>query len=482
MSGFRIYNTDAEQATNHTLYAVNSNPDLLPRQGEVVFTSSDTLNESRDLPITRNTVITAKDISVFFDENLPRNSAQQFTFGVRRTPGRFVSTMGSIDPALRYSDDGITWIGASGAVPSQAQAVAWNGTMWVAGGTDAANYLVYSQDGITWQSCQGDLNRTNTIHWNGELWVAGTDGLGSAPSVIYSTDGITWNQGDAPLTFVTVEKVTYNGDLWVAVGTHGAGSRILYSQDGMNWSTALGANLTDTGRDVIWNGQGWIAIGSDGAIVISPDGITWSAPTTPSPLPGGRTLGWNNTLVVAGGSGGGVVAYSTDNGDNWTAGTGYTGADARSIIWNGRRWVATSALGGPPNIFYSDDGITWTLGTQLTPPVGPLSGLAWSGSRWVATGGITGPSAAPLYSDDGITWVTGTAPAQGAPTEVVWNSALSNTITIPSDSDPDQNVRVNITSPDGKVLLSKGDILSFSTEGVYPVPGNFTQYTVSVNI
>ena len=98
-------------------------------------------------------------------------------------------------------------------------------------------------------------------------------------------------------------------------------------------------------------------------VLTSPDGITWTRHTI-GDLPG---------PVIAG------------------------------IAWNGERFVAVGAVGGPEPraIAVSSDGIEWTF---VTPPQvdgpGALAGVTWTGDKFVAVGG-TGNV---LTSRDGLAW------------------------------------------------------------------------------
>jgi hypothetical protein len=54
--------------------------------------------------------------------------------------------------SIAYSRDGITWTGVTlkTIFSSSGNAVAWNGTIWVAVGNGDDNTIAYSSDGITW--------------------------------------------------------------------------------------------------------------------------------------------------------------------------------------------------------------------------------------------------------------------------------------------------------------------------------------------
>jgi hypothetical protein len=105
------------------------------------------------------------------------------------------------NPRIIYSYDGITWSGAThpnNLFPNQGLSVAWNGTMWVAGGqlptSSTDPQIAYSYDGITWSaSTSGNAvwgQSVNGITWNGYKWVAcGAD----QNSLGYSFDGINWS-------------------------------------------------------------------------------------------------------------------------------------------------------------------------------------------------------------------------------------------------------------------------------------------------
>jgi len=90
---------------------------------------------------------------------------------------------------------------------------------------------------------------------------------------------------------------------------------------------------------------------------------------------------------------------------------------AAAVAYGNGRWVTfgadfeTGRIVG--KIYYSDDGVTWTLADS--PPdfiSGSFGGGVAYGNRWVAVGGnISGTGKKIYYSEDGITWF----PASGEP-------------------------------------------------------------------
>ena len=100
-----------------------------------------------------------------------------------------------LENTLAYSTDGIAWTGLGNSVfSSMCKAVAWNGKIWVAGGsgTSGTNTLAWSEDGNIWTGLGKSIISSfcNKVKWNGSIWVA----LGSGTNTLaWSPDGINWN-------------------------------------------------------------------------------------------------------------------------------------------------------------------------------------------------------------------------------------------------------------------------------------------------
>jgi hypothetical protein len=76
-----------------------------------------------------------------------------------------------------------------------------------------------------------------------------------------------------------------------------------------------------------------------------------------------------------------------------------------SLVYNGKMWIIGGYTGvGTANIYYSTDGITWTLSTG-TLPVATYShsSVVYNGKMWVI-GGTSGTYRKVYYSTDGVTW------------------------------------------------------------------------------
>ena len=131
---------------------------------------------------------------------------------------------------LQYSVDGSSWTAASGFSGGATENLtncAYNGfTMAV---TDSANsQLFYSEDkGVSWTAVPTN-SPTQAVAWNGTYFVAST-----TSEIIYSRDGKTW--AVATTTTETVVSIFWNGRSFHAVG---ATTSYLQSTDGLTWTTA----------------------------------------------------------------------------------------------------------------------------------------------------------------------------------------------------------------------------------------------------
>jgi len=161
---------------------------------------------------------------------------------------------------LSYSIDNVSWTRVVGLFQNGA-GVAWNGgSMWVAVGvpfnTGTRNTMAYSTNGTTWTGLGlVYFEWGNTVAWNGSLWVVGGTSFDfSSPdlgnSLIYSTNGTTWTGLGKPILNEMLE-VHWSGSMWVGVGT-GTGNTIAYSSNGTTW-TGLGTTIFLNGTGVAFN-------------------------------------------------------------------------------------------------------------------------------------------------------------------------------------------------------------------------------------
>jgi len=354
---------------------------------------------------------------------------------------------GAATNTLAYSYDGINWTGlgyTTFGYGNTARAIAWNGSIWIAGSDGASDFMAYSYDGINWTGTGSSVfsgacytvaarrvlpNVGTTVvpppqkPLTENFMVAGGQGTNQ---LIYSYDGFTWTpsiSGNAVQTSV-VNGVAWNGAQWLALG-----GALTYSADGINWTAA--SNPFTTGYSAAWGGSLWVAGGTGtNLMAYSRDGINWTASTSGnSVFSGGNcyAVAWNGTLWVAAGDGANTVAYSYD-GINWIAsssGTALITTAAQTVAWNGIRWVVGGS--GTNTGIYSTDGINWTASGSLSAAItGACATVATNGSRWVAGGQTSGSTAAIAYSTDGISWTAASVSAVFGYiiSAISWNGAI----------------------------------------------------------
>ncbi len=157
----------------------------------------------------------------------------------------------------------------------------------LAGGEGTTGTAVaYSVDGTVWSPAAAPcpLLTCNRICWNGQLWV----GVGT-PCVAASLDGIRWFAVSSTDLFTETYDVAWNGQWFVAVGykldvSSIAQPQIARSRDGLEWTTAVSAGVasifaaTDRVAAIEWTGQAWVAYGSQSfsAVSTDADASTWT--------------------------------------------------------------------------------------------------------------------------------------------------------------------------------------------------------------
>jgi hypothetical protein len=267
---------------------------------------------------------------------------------------------------LYTSPNGTTWTsvanpGGTTFPTNYFNAVAWNGSYWLllgntATGTGASqrtilradsSFTTFTSPPASPSATTGFFNSGNAAAWNGTMWVAvGSDVVSpatSAQNIKYSYDGINWtNATSGGFTAGTSSQgfaILWNGLLWVAGGGQITGvteTPLRYSYDGMNWFTSATASfgvLLVNCRGLAWNGTVFVAVGRGGAspLMYSYDAITWIIPSGHLFLFNGYSVTWNGTVFVAGGAGSLVSSgsLSSPDGITWTnAASGIGAADS----------------------------------------------------------------------------------------------------------------------------------------------------------
>jgi hypothetical protein len=184
----------------------------------------------------------------------------------------------------------------------------------------------------------------------------------------------------------------------LACATTGTGDRLMYSDNGgLTW-TAQASPSEYQWRDLMWVAAWGLfvvcAANADGndRIITSPSGLTgsWTTRTTP------------------------VIANS-----QWVA-LAYAPTLGRA--------VGMSAVGNINHTMWSDDGITWTLGTA---PAGPWLSVAWSPT--LALFAAVGSGGVVATSSNGQAWTPRVSPEANTWASVDWSPSAGVFVAVSTD-------------------------------------------------
>jgi hypothetical protein len=336
-------------------------------------------------------------------------------------------------------------------------------------GLSAGNSIASSNTGLSWtgRSVRGPggcatFNDGRSVAFSSQqsLWVATgikDAGFFNCPySMAYSRDGVSWT-GITNSPFVNVfsgGKVAYSAsqNKWLALGEAACGFAVS-SSDGINWGSCM-RPVTNPKSVVAGNGV-WI-VGGDTPqeIGVSSDLVTWTKVTGVMETVSAIAYNSAQNKFVAVGQGGTVaggpahfvstMAYSTNNGQNWTKvpSTSFTADQGFGVAYSVARnqWIAvgsfTNFLTNTPQgiVATSTDAITWT--TVAAHPFNTTSGSRCDGivfsetlSLWILSGEIfpTAFGKAIATSPDGLVWTLQTT---GDDFLTVGAIAVSNNATV----------------------------------------------------
>ena len=280
------------------------------------------------------------------------------------------------------SDANGVWITRLTTQIGTANCVAWNGSLFVAGG--GTNVQIYtSTDGVTWNSQgAGGVSWTSVfgVAWSSSLsiWVAVGQNSTTSGVIASSTNGTSWTSRSITIFGANgagfCVAVNTNGNLFVAGGT--SVSTFAYSSNGTTWlQGTAGTSITSTVRGVVWANQIslWVAVGNGtNSIATSSDGVTWTGRTGLTIFgTQGNQVATNGNVIVATGVSTNAWAYSYD-GINWF-GQGFTlfPTSAIGVAWNSTtgQWLMGTGTNTNPYYASSPDGINWTPRQTFTTSV-----------------------------------------------------------------------------------------------------------------
>lgn len=209
----------------------------------------------------------------------------------------------SVGSAVMFSSDGLGFATISNPPASSLNAVAFDGTNYVAVGPGGA--LCASTNAADWV-----LRTSNTgselraVCRGSGRWVA----VGATGAIISSPNTLAWTLRTSG-TANNLQGVAFGNGVYVATG---AGGTVVSSPDGANWDVQYSGTTAALNRVRFLNNQFW-AVGDGGVILSSPDGASWSLQDA------GTAVGLGDIAYGAGrfvACGGGILLQST-NGTNW---------------------------------------------------------------------------------------------------------------------------------------------------------------------
>lgn len=261
------------------------------------------------------------------------------------------------------SSDGSTWPDTlTGSTPSDASVGVGCGAYGAGSYVTLFNQrlLASSTDAATWTPFFPALTgmEYQAVAWNGSEFLAvGTD-TASSVGTATSPDGKTWTE--ASLSGLPVSNVKFgpNGGLlyangnFVAWGTASGTPFIAISADGNVWKVPTISSLpADASIMSVAFGSGtYLALvnESDGTshVFSSTDGLKWEAVTNNIPNEIWTTLIWGNNEFLAAGSdpitGQGVAAEGDAAGSSWQRTPLQDSAEVFDVLWDGSKYVAVS--------------------------------------------------------------------------------------------------------------------------------------------
>ncbi len=206
----------------------------------------------------------------------------------------------------------------------------------------------------------------------------------------------------APMDFQKPFEVAWrgknnaNGTLLKITGMVQSSSQTVQMPEIACWDSAAYGNGT------------YVAVSASGEIAYSTDeGQTWTAAQTPQGGAGWFSVCYGGGKFVAIACGSAVAAYSAD-GITWTVTALPASTEWTSVCYGNGKFVAVSVS---ESAAYSSDGITWSA--TLMPASRGWYSVCCGGGKFVA---VANSSAYAAYSEDGIAWTEAQLPSVGC-----WN-------------------------------------------------------------
>lgn len=378
------------------------------------------------------------------------------------------------DDGTSTSTNGLAWTNYTNNITSGTFfSIKWTGTEFLVCGGNGGVLIGYSVDGVTWTVTSNQIfppitsgsNHTAysiSIHNNKTYVFGGTSsGINNGVSLLTSTNNRTWSN-DISGTNYSLNSVTYNGSMYVAVGNFG---EIVTSPDLVNWTRSY-SGTTQTLNAVRWVGNKFIAVGAGGIILTSLTGSIWGAQNS------GTTTNLlciyydaSNSIILIGGVGG--VLKSNNTSTSWQFYSPETN-NVRSITKGPNN---NYILAGATGVWTSSDGQSWTTVNTGNLASSSVKSISYSNSLGIYVAGMT--SLLGVYSSTDLsTWTTRTGSGLTA-WEVYWTgtafiSTFENSRTISYSIDGVSWRSIPVASaPWGGLRGVYGDDKNIVSVGIY---------------
>jgi chitodextrinase len=358
--------------------------------------------------------------------------------------GKFVAV--SNISSTFYSTNSINWSTGNALVDTWSSVTYGNGKFVAVSKYGTTSNVMYSLDGNIWSNVTTGTtsNSWTSVSYGNDRFLA----ISSTSNVMYSLNGIDWTTGVS--TGLNSNCLTYGGGYFVCPSSNSSVSAVSISTNGQSWQNL---SLTYTPRvyaGITYGDSGFVAVSSTG-LLLGFVPTFWVNPVQVANSTKLNSVNWSD-LAYGNGSfvavGQGLIQTSLNYGNTWSSfavsntftsvayssnlgkfvalpgffGDGaYTSTDSSnwtlsrtlpsgvpsaptSLTYGNGKFVA--ALYGDSNVFYSRDGLNWSLAqSQLAAQ---WSSITYGNGKFLAVSNSTS-NFETMYSNDGITWTINSA-------------------------------------------------------------------------
>ncbi|MDR0552411.1 MAG: hypothetical protein LBG72_10470 [Spirochaetaceae bacterium] len=269
---------------------------------------------------------------------------------------------------------------------------------------------------MTWTLGSGidsDVTINKVAYGNNVFVAAGKKGSEGYAAV--SENGVTWTTATDTTAFEgSSMHVSFQNDVFIAYGGSSGNKNWAKSSDGTTWAAIGDETSNFNAKGGTFGNGNYLMSGSAGRIAHSSDGTTWTivanTETTFGSGPAGfiNAVAYGNGKFVAGG-GNGHAAWASQPTEQWEGVTQtetiFDNGFINALIFadfDGGRFVAVGGQdSGTGKAAYSKDGVSWTQTEDIK--IGDstmVNSIAYGGGVFVAADKKGNAS----YSTDGTTW------------------------------------------------------------------------------